>query len=565
MSTFRAPLLLLALVLGAGSAHAQLDESAPPPAPVRFRGEELFRILAPMQGVPPEKRAVNVQARVERLAAGSDEVLEQIHTVEVGGLSGVMAADLVVVGFGAADAQLAGKPRQVLAKEAAERLHAALARDFAARSAKALGRSVLIAVGLTLGLLLLLRVLSRGVRPLERRVRERLDARLARARGKGHLLSLMRADRILLGGLTLARRLLTLGLLVTWVVLVLGLFPWTRGFARASAARLSAAAAWVVAGIASYLPNLFYIAVAALVTWGLLRMVRLASNEVQAGRLTLPRFYPEWAEPTYNIARFFALALFAVVIYPFLPGSGSPAFQGVSVFLGLVLSLGSTAAIANVVAGVVITYMRPFRVSDSIKVGDSMGVVVEKTLLVVRLRTLEGMEITVPNSAILQGQLENFTAATRGTGGLVIETSVTIGYDVPWRTVERLLLTAARRTPDLLESPEPVVWQVGLEDFYVRHTLRVAVKAAQRRKEILAALNRSVLDAFFEAGVEIMSPHYVSARDGNLAAIPPEQRPAGPVRAFRLQQVEAEPARDAARAETSEPRRLEPAAASEPH
>jgi small-conductance mechanosensitive channel len=268
--------------------------------------------------------------------------------------------------------------------------------------------------------------------------------------------------------------------------------------------------------------------------------MRLIAGEVGSGRFAISGFFPEWAAPTYKIARVLVVALCVVIIYPFLPGSGSPAFQGVSVFLGVLVSLGSTSAIANVMAGLVITYMRPFQLRDRLRIGDSEGQVIEKTLLVVRLRTLEGVEITVPNSALLQTALQNYTAPLRRDEGLVVETSVTIGYDVPWRTVEQLMLTAARATPGVVERPPPEVWQAELSDFYVKHTLRAAVGQPGRGKAILAALNQQLLESFFAAGVEIMSPHYVSARDGNTVAIPPAQRPAGAVPAFRHRLVALE-------------------------
>lgn len=533
------PLVPLLLLL-AGAAAAQpapgelaAAEEAPPAAPVRFRGERLFDVWAPAQGLTPAQRAANIEGRLRALAQGPERVLQEIRTVEAADASGVVAGTSVVAAFGDADARRAGRTRQALAADAAASVREALGRDYQARAAGALARSALVALALTAAGALLLKGVRRLTRAAERRARARLQERLERPR-QGQLLSLLHVDRLALAGVRLVRLALVVGVVAAWAVLVLGLFPWTRELAVAGAERLRAAGAWLVGGVVGYLPNLAYIALAVVVTRGLLRLMRAVAGEVAAGRLSVPGFYPDWAMPTYKVARLLVLALCLVVVYPYLPGSGSPAFKGISVFVGVVGSLGSSAAIANMVAGLVITYMRPFQLRDSIRIGDNYGVVIEKTLLVVRLRTLEGVDITVPNSAILQGPLYNFTAPTRREEGLVVETAVTIGYDVPWHTVEALMLAAARGTPGVVERPPPEVWQTELEDSYVRHTLRAAVDQPARRRAILAAINRRILDAFFAAGVEIMSPTYVAARDGNALAMPPEQRPAGAVpSAFR--------------------------------
>jgi small-conductance mechanosensitive channel len=258
-----------------------------------------------------------------------------------------------------------------------------------------------------------------------------------------------------------------------------------------------------------------------------LRLVRRLANEVERGNLTIPGFYPDWAPPTFNIFRFLFYAFVLVIIFPYLPGSDSPVFKGVTVFLGVMVSVGSSSAFSNIVAGVVMTYMRSFRVGDRIQVGEMVGDVEEKTMLVTRIRTFHGEMVTIPNAALLAGNTVNFTmAAERVNTPLRLHTKVTIGYDVPWRKVHELLLQAAGSTDGVLEDPEAFVLQKALDDFYVAYELNVHTREPARMNFIYSELHQNIQDAFFGAGVEIMSPHYRALRDGNAAAMPPEFRPA---------------------------------------
>jgi len=229
---------------------------------------------------------------------------------------------------------------------------------------------------------------------------------------------------------------------------------------------------------------------------------------VGQGRLTLAGFYPEWAMPTYRIVWFLTMAFTVVIAYPYLPGSDSPAFRGISLFLGVLFSLGSTSIIANIVAGVILTYMRGFRVGDIVKIGEVTGKVTEVTMLVTRLRTVKNVDVTIPNSVLMGSQVTNYSFAA-GEGRLILPTSVTIGYDTPWRQVHAMLLLAAERTRNIPREPAPFVLQTALDDFYVKYELNVYVAAPNRMPTIMSDLHQNIQDAFNEFGVQIMSPHYV--------------------------------------------------------
>lgn len=301
--------------------------------------------------------------------------------------------------------------------------------------------------------------------------------------------------------------------------LIFGLFPFTRGWAQTLVDWILSPAKNIWFGFWSYLPNVFTIAVIYLITRYLVKFLKFIAIEVENSRLSVPGFYPDWAMPTYRLVKFMIYAFMIVMIYPYLPGSDSDIFKGVSVFIGLIVSFGSTSAIANAVAGLVITYMRPFRVGDRVKIGDITGEIVEKTLLVTRVRTTKNEDITVPNSSILTGHTVNYTSSSRELG-LILHTAVTIGYDVPWRKVHELLIEAAVATDGVNVSKEPFVLQTSLDDWYVSYQVNAYTDTPERMPKIYSELHANIQDKFNEAGIEIMSPHYRAVRDGNELTIP---------------------------------------------
>jgi small-conductance mechanosensitive channel len=215
-----------------------------------------------------------------------------------------------------------------------------------------------------------------------------------------------------------------------------------------------------------------------------------------------------------------------VAAFPYLPGSQSPAFQGVSLFLGLIVSLSSSSAISNAIAGIILTYTNAFKNGDRVRIGDTTGDVVKKATFVTQLRTIKNEIVAIPNSSVLGASVQNYSRMSQREG-LILHTTVTIGYDAPWRTVHDLLIAAARRTGGLLEHPDPFVLQTGLNDFFVSYQVNAYTRRPNEMVDILSALHTNIQDAFNEAGVEIMSPHIFGLRDANAVTIPPAQRPAG--------------------------------------
>lgn len=301
--------------------------------------------------------------------------------------------------------------------------------------------------------------------------------------------------------------------------ILFGIFPWTKNFAEVLFGYILNPLRKITSGIWNYLPNLITIIVIVIFFRYVMKGIHFLKDEIKNENLKFPGFYPDWANPTFQIVRVLVYAFMIVVIFPYLPGSDSPIFKGVSVFLGFLFTFGSAGSLANVIAGLVLTYMRLFKIGDRVKIGDVFGDVIEKSLLVTRVRTAHNEIISIPNSTVMSSHTINYSSDTVETG-LILHTTVTIGYDVPWSEVHNALLEAANRTEKLLKDPKPFVLQTSLEDFYVGYEINGYTKFANQQGSIYSDLHTNIQNCFNEAGIEIMSPHYRAGRDGSQTTIP---------------------------------------------
>lgn len=303
------------------------------------------------------------------------------------------------------------------------------------------------------------------------------------------------------------------------VPLLFSIFPQTKGFTYQLFSYIWNPVKSILHGVIDYIPNLFTIFVIWLAVKYLVRLVHYLANEIQSERLQIRGFYSDWAIPTFHIVRFLLYAFMIAMVYPYLPGSQSGVFQGISVFVGLIVSLGSSTVIGNVMAGLVITYMRPFKLGDRIQLNETTGNVIEKTPLVTRIRTTKNEVVIIPNSFIMSSHTVNYSASAREYG-LIIHSEVTIGYDAPWRKVHQLLIEAALNTPGVTDDPRPFVLETSLSDWYPVYQVNAYIREADRLGEIYSNLHQNIQDVFNAAGIEIMSPHYMAMRDGNETTIP---------------------------------------------
>ena len=336
------------------------------------------------------------------------------------------------------------------------------------------------------------------------------------------------ADRIkaVLEGAVKIFRLLA-ALLLFYALLQMGLsfFPWTHKYAVKIYESLFDALAVISGAVLDQIPSIIFLIVLLFIARYVLKTLRFIFEQVEVGKIALPGVDAEVAPTTYKIIRILVIAFVAVIAYPFIPGSQSVAFKGFSIFLGVLLSLGSTSAIANLIAGVSLTYTRSFREGDVIKVGDSLGVVLERRLYVTRIKTYKNRIITIPNSLVLASHVANLSYEAREGDGLILHTRITIGYDAPWETVHALLIEAAVATKHILKRPLPFVLQISLNEFHVTYELNAFTDAPEVMPEIYGEMHQNIQNKFNEAGVEIMSPQYTQIRDGNQTTIPADYLP----------------------------------------
>ena len=317
--------------------------------------------------------------------------------------------------------------------------------------------------------------------------------------------------------------------IIKWLVILIaiyitlpilfGIFPSTEDLAQQLFGYILNPLKAIATKVWNYLPNLFTIIVIVFIFKYVLKFLHFLKTEIESGNLKLPGFYQDWANPTFQIVRVLVYAFMLIVIFPYLPGSDSPVFKGVSVFLGFLFTFGSAGSLSNIISGLVLTYMRLFRIGDRVKIGDVFGDVIEKTLLVTRIRTTKNEIISIPNSTVMSSHTINYSSDAP-VKGLILHTTVTIGYDVPWKDMHQALIDAALRTEFVLQDPLPFVLQTSLDDFYVSYQINAYVRESNKQASIYSFLHQNIQDVCNERGIEIMSPHYRAGRDGNQTTIP---------------------------------------------
>ena len=504
-----APLALAADERPAGESQSQSadSEAEVPSAPVVIDGRSLFRVRG-TSSFPAERRAAGIAARIKAVADDRTVSPDAVHGVEteIGtAIFGGRARVMVVLD---ADARLESLERKTLAELLVGTMREAVASYRQARTRGALLRSAAyaaVATVLLAALVTLVVWVSRWAeKVLEATYRQRVQSVGIQS------FQLVRAEQIWVAlhrAVVIARALIILALAFVYLQYVLGVFPWTRGFSGQLLGLVLDPLATMGWGIVNVVPNLFFLTILLLITRYLLKVISMFFAAVGRGEVALSGFEQEWADPTYKLLRVAVVALALVVAYPYIPGSGSEAFKGISIFIGIVFSLGSSSTIANIIAGYTMTYRRAFRMGDRVKISGVTGDVIEMRLQVTHLRTIKNEEVIIPNSTILNNEVVNYTSLAR-TRGLILHTTVGIGYETPWRQVEAMLLLAADRTPEIKREPAPFVRQLALGDFAVTYEINVYCDNAQAMSRIYTALHEHILDVFNEHGVQIMTPAY---------------------------------------------------------
>lgn len=489
----------------------------------------LFTIDARIGSFSPRFRAGIISNRIEAFAKNTALDVEALKITDnpLTLTTDIVVGDGVLVTISDADAEAAGKSRISLAYEYRRMILDAVVQYRKDYSLRNIAVGVVLSLIAAIALLVAIIALNRGICRISNKLREWQGTRIRSFSLFGS--EVIPADRVadFFSELIKITRLAGLLLLISiYINLTLSFFPWTRGVSNAVFRYFVAALTILWERLISYLPNIFFIGLILLITSYVLKILRFLFAELGRGSITFPGFYQEWAKPTYNIVRFLVIAFAATIAFPYFPGSETPAFRGVSIFLGILFSLGSSAAVANVVAGIILTYTRAFKINDRVKISDTIGDVVEKTLLVTRIRTIKNVVITVPNAMVLNSHIINYSTSIQDADhALILHTTITLGYDVPWRRVHEVLKAAAIATSHVLEAPQPFVLQTSLDDFYVSYELNAYTRQPDMMARIYSELHQHIQDQCNEADIEILSPHYGAMRDGNQTTIPADYLP----------------------------------------
>lgn len=491
-----------------------------PGAPLVIDGDTLLVLYARKGGLYPEARVEQASSKILYQGKRLTMFADSVYVYESDFFSDIMAGNDVILSVTDIDALWQNTTRQKLAINYAEIIRSKIAEihEEYGLQQKLYGLMWVVIIIVVQWFLIkttlwlyrrwryrLLKLTMRRDIPLKIK-----DYEVLNVRRRGILfLFFFRLFRILL---------IILQLLIS-VPLLFSVFPETKTFAVTIIRNIWNPFVDIVLSVIGYLPNLCKIVVIIVCFHYIVKAFRYLSNEVASGKLKINGFYADWAQPTYFILRFLLYSFMFVIIWPLLPSSNSEIFQGVSVFIGVLVSLGSTSIVGNVMAGLVMTYMRPFRVGDFIRFGDVEGFVLEKTALVTRIRTRKNEVITIPNSNLMTAQTSNFTFAAENYG-VIVHTKVTIGYDMKHELIESLLLAAAKSTKNLLQKPLPFVRVTALDDFYVEYEINAYTHHTEHLSDIYSELHQHILDHFHGAGVEIMSPHIFAHRNDLELQIP---------------------------------------------
>ncbi|WP_195500338.1 mechanosensitive ion channel family protein [Bacteroides clarus] len=491
-----------------------------PGVPVVVEGDTLFYLYAKRGGHTPQQRAEMDAAAILELGKRFNLRPDSLYMESSDIVTDLMYDNKVIASFIDQDGLWENCTRDRLAAHNRKVIVDKLKEMKDEHGLWQLGKRILYFVLVLVGQYFLFRLTIWLFKKLKVRIQRLKDTKLKPFSIQDYeLLDTQKQVNLLIFLSNLLRYIIMFLQLLLTVPLLFSIFPQTKSLAYQLFSYIWIPVKSIFTSVVEYIPNLFTIFVIWYAVKYLVRFVHYLANEVKSERLKIRGFYSDWAEPTFHIIRFLLYAFMIAMIYPYLPGSKSGVFQGISVFVGLIVSLGSSTVIGNIIAGLVITYMRPFKLGDRIQLNETTGNVIEKTPLVTRIRTPKNEVVTIPNSFIMSSHTVNYSTSAREYG-LIIHSEVSIGYDIPWRQTHQLLIEAALNTPGVIDDPRPFVLETSLSDWYPVYQVNAYIKEADRLADIYSDLHQNIQDKFNEAGIEIMSPHYVATRDGSQSTIP---------------------------------------------
>jgi len=477
-------------------------------APVRFEGEILYYVRG-VSSHPADERALTINKRIRKAATHIRIPPDSIRIIPETERMAIYAGNDFIMNVYPVDAEAEGVSLSLMSDIIRLKLITVFKNYHLERSPEMIKNSIWRAVAAAVVTILSLLLFNWLMRRMKTRVRTRIN-------NKAEIIQKISFKLIqpeqLIGALrswyNWFRYIIIVLIILVGISFILSLFPWTKGASVYILEMFMDPLRQAGRGFLGYLPKLFFLIVIIILTRFVLNVLRLFFNGLQNGAIVINNFYPDWAMPAFQIIRFMVIILSVVMAFPYIPFSDTGAFQGISVFVGLLLSLGSSSFISNIIAGYSMTFRRAFMKGDRIKINDTIGTVETQSLMVTRLRSVKNEEIVIPNSVLINSTVMNFTKKSKAPG-IILHTTVGIGYDTPWRQVEAMLKMAADRTEGLLKDPPPFVLQRALGDFAITYEINVYCTDTSRILYFYSKLHENILDVFNEYDVQIMTPNYV--------------------------------------------------------
>ena len=489
-----------------------------------FFNDTLFKIHNDIGGFSALERATAINQRIQKLK----EVMQDSSAFTLKSdlnNTQILFGDKILLAVSDKDAELLESKRQELAQTYMQLIAEQFRSYKQETSLSALLKNIGIALLIISVTYFLIKYVLKLFRLISIKIYEQKNKRIKGIKIRNYtLFDATRQVNALINLNSILKWLVLLFIIYISIPLLFGVFPWTKDLGNTLFGYVLSPLKRIFLAVVDYLPNLITIAVIIFIFRYVLRGIKYLKTEIESENLKLPGFYPDWASPTYQIIRVLVVAFMIVVIFPYLPGSDSPIFKGVSVFLGFLFTFGSAGSLSNLISGIILTYMRLYKIGDRIKIGTTVGDVVEKNILVTRIKTIKNEIVSVPNSTVMHSHTINYTSEAE-KDGLIIHTTITIGYDVPWKLVHEALMEAAKKTTFILKDPKPFVLQTSLNDFYVAYEINAYTNQANKQALIYSELHQLIQDSCNERSIEIMSPHYTAARDGNSKAVPDQYLP----------------------------------------
>ena len=485
-----------------------------PGVPLIIENDTLLCVYASLGGDDPVHRVANIQQKILQIGKSLTITTDSMHIFESEYTADIMSGELVIMSISDLDGLWQGMTRLELAEHNMAIISTTIGKLHAEYGLKAKLQGLGWAIFLIVVQILFFMLTARFIHRLRREIVRGLHGKVHSLSVKGYeLLNIHQSKRILLFLTRILQAVLVIVQLFISLPLLFSIFPETEKFTWNMVNYIWSPLRDIALSIVFYFPNLVKIAVIVYVVNLLLKAIRHISEEIGSGNLKIEGFYQDWAEPTYHIIRIFVIAFSLVVIWPWLPGSESGIFKGISIFVAALFSLGSTTTIGNLISGIIITYMRPFVVGDYVRIDEREGVVIEKNAFITRLQDIKGNIVTVPNNSILSQHTVNYTAALRHGEGSIIHSDFTFTYVVPRETIEKYLLEAADRCTMLLKDPAPFVLITALEDFYTRYEINGYTRETERLFAVYSELHHHIVDVFREHQLNPTSSHFVSVKE----------------------------------------------------